>query len=69
MARMDPHTMIEIRNYKHPPVIVHDVMTSTYLLLGERKDDLEVCRFFLYKRSVVTEACSYLELCYWHIYQ
>jgi len=42
IARLDHHTMTEIHNYKHPPQIVHDVMTSTFLLLGERRDDLEV---------------------------
>ncbi|XP_045156683.2 lim and transglutaminase domain protein ltd-1-like isoform X2 [Mercenaria mercenaria] len=41
MAKMDPHTIIEIRNYKRPPKIVHDVMSSTYLLLGEQRDDLQ----------------------------
>lgn len=41
IARMDPQNIIEIRNYKRPPNIVHDVMKSTYLLLGEEKYDLE----------------------------
>jgi hypothetical protein len=42
MAKMDPQTIIEIRNYKRPPKIVHDVMSSTYLLLGERKEYVQV---------------------------
>ncbi|XP_052796217.1 lim and transglutaminase domain protein ltd-1-like isoform X1 [Mya arenaria] len=41
IARMDPHTMTEIHNYRRPPRVAHDVMMATYLLLGERKDDLE----------------------------
>lgn len=41
IMKLDPHTMIEIRNYARPPMVVRDVMTSTYLLLGEHREDLE----------------------------
>ncbi|XP_060601555.1 lim and transglutaminase domain protein ltd-1-like [Ruditapes philippinarum] len=54
MAKMDPQTIIEIRNYKRPPKIVHDVMSSTYLLLGERKEyvqDWEDIQYLLGKHG------------------
>ena len=35
-------TVTELRNYKTPKPIVHDVMKATFLLLGEREDYLEV---------------------------
>ncbi|XP_052281041.1 hillarin-like [Dreissena polymorpha] len=41
IARMDPQTMLEIRNFTRPPRIVHDVMMSTYLLLGEQREDVQ----------------------------
>ena len=47
IAKMDPHTMIEIRNYARPPKVAHDVMKSTYLLLGERKHELEVSVLYM----------------------
>ena len=52
-------TVTELRNYKTPKPIVHDVMKATFLLLGEREDYLEVklivkfclfvCLFGLYR--------------------
>ncbi|KAL4227510.1 hypothetical protein ACF0H5_012954 [Mactra antiquata] len=41
ISKMDPESTIEIRNYKRPQRVVHDVMASTYILLGEKKSDVE----------------------------
>ena len=38
---MDDHTIQEIRGYNRPAPVVHNVMRSTYTLLGE-KEGLDV---------------------------
>ena len=38
VARMDPHTIQEIRGYNRPAPVVHNVMRCTYTLLGEKQD-------------------------------
>lgn len=42
ILEMNLLTVTELRNYKTPKPIVHDVMKATFILLGERKDLLEV---------------------------
>ena len=37
VARMDYHTIQEIRGYNRPAPVVHNVMKSTYTLLGEKQ--------------------------------
>ncbi|KAK3588378.1 hypothetical protein CHS0354_018179 [Potamilus streckersoni] len=41
IAKMKPKTIQEIRTYKHPKPVTKDVMTATYILLGEKKNGLE----------------------------
>lgn len=42
ILEMNLLTVTELRNYKTPKPIVHDVMKATFILLGERQDLLEV---------------------------
>lgn len=42
ILEMNLLTVTELRNYKNPKPIVHDVMKATFILLGERQDLLEV---------------------------
>lgn len=41
ILEMNLLTVTELRNYKTPKPIVHDVMKATFILLGERQDLLE----------------------------
>ncbi|KAL3866729.1 hypothetical protein ACJMK2_044010, partial [Sinanodonta woodiana] len=41
IAKMQPKTIQEIRTYQHPKPVTKDVMTATYILLGERKEGLQ----------------------------
>lgn len=36
-------TVAEIRSYQSPPVVVHTVMTATFLLLGHKEKETKVC--------------------------
>ncbi|KAK3599342.1 hypothetical protein CHS0354_009835 [Potamilus streckersoni] len=42
ILEMKQTTIAELRSYKNPPEVVKDVMTGTFLMLGERKDQIEV---------------------------
>lgn len=42
ILEMNQVTISELRNYKSPKPIVHDVMKATFTLLGERQEMLEV---------------------------
>jgi len=42
---LDQKTISEIRSYPHPPAPVHPVMAATFMLLGNKEQDLKVtCR-------------------------
>ncbi|KAK3599341.1 hypothetical protein CHS0354_009834 [Potamilus streckersoni] len=42
ILEMKQTTIAELRSYKKPPEVVKDVMTGTFLMLGERRDYIEV---------------------------
>ncbi|KAL3866265.1 hypothetical protein ACJMK2_043579 [Sinanodonta woodiana] len=42
ILEMKQTTIAELRSYKSPPEVVKDVMTGTFLMLGERQDQIEV---------------------------
>ncbi|KAL3865486.1 hypothetical protein ACJMK2_042871 [Sinanodonta woodiana] len=41
ILEMTPETISEIKCYLKPPKFVHDVMMATYMLLGEKRNELE----------------------------
>lgn len=42
ILQMNQSTVAEIRSYKRPQGIIHDIMKSVYYLLGERGKKLDV---------------------------
>lgn len=42
VQQMDQKTIAEIANFNNPPRDVHNTMIATYLLLGEKKQYLQV---------------------------
>ncbi|KAL3865485.1 hypothetical protein ACJMK2_042870 [Sinanodonta woodiana] len=41
VLEMKPQTISEIKRYQQPSKVVHDVMIATYMLLGEKRKELE----------------------------
>lgn len=41
VLEMKQPTIAELRSYKYPPPVIYDVMKSTFLMLGEKKEYLE----------------------------
>ena len=53
ILEMKQSTISELRSYKKPPEVVEDVMVATFVLLGEKRINVQVNSFLFSLTSVV----------------